>query len=80
MDRFEPAAWLKEYRGPIKFVLAESDEIIPVKFSQSLDNSCSGPKVLQLVPNAGHEDVSQQSPEWWQEVLKYSRNSFHPKS
>ncbi len=29
VDRFEPAAWLKDYRGPIKFVLAERDAVIP---------------------------------------------------
>ncbi len=80
MDRFEPAAWLNEYRGPIKFVLAERDEIIPVKFGQRLFDSYAGPKALQIVPNAGHGDVGSQSPEWWQHAFNYFRNSIHPKS
>jgi len=63
--RFEPAAWLKNYRVPIKFVLAELDEVIPMRFGQRLVDSYVGPKVLQIIPGAGHDDVGEQSPEWW---------------
>ncbi len=73
-DRFEPAAWLKEYRGPIKFVLAERDEIIPVKFGQRLFDSYAGLKALQIIPNVGHEGVTEQSPEWWQDVFGFIGN------
>jgi pimeloyl-ACP methyl ester carboxylesterase len=80
VDRYEPAAWLKGYRGPIKFVLAERDQVIPMKFGQRLVDSCAGPKVLQIIPNAGHDDVGEQSPEWWRDVFNYFHNSIHPKS
>jgi pimeloyl-ACP methyl ester carboxylesterase len=80
VDRYEPAAWLKDYRGPIKFVLAERDQVIPMKFGQRLVDSYAGPKVLQIIPNAGHDDVGEQSPEWWREVFNYLHNSIHPKS
>ena len=73
VDRYEPAAWLKDYRGPIKFVLAERDQVIPIKFGQRLVDSYAGPKVLQIIPNAGHDDVGEQSPEWWREVFRFIR-------
>ncbi len=80
VDRFEPAAWLRDYRGPIKFVLAERDEVIPKKFGQRLCDSYAGPKALQIIPNAGHDGVAEQTQEWWQAVFNYFRNSIHPKS
>lgn len=80
VDRFEPAVWLREFRGPIKFVLAERDEVIPKKFGQRLADSYAGPKALQLFPDAGHDDVAEQSPEWWQDVFSFFHNSIHPKS
>lgn len=70
-DRYEPAEWLKEYRGPIKFVLAGNDEVIPPKFGQRLHDSYAGSKQLQLVPGAQHNDVAEQSPDWWREVLVF---------
>lgn len=70
-DRFEPAEWLKNYRGPVKFVVAGSDEIIPPKFGQRLHDSYAGPKQLQVVPGAQHNDAAEQSPDWWREVLAF---------
>ncbi len=68
-DRFQPADWLKVYRGPVKMILAERDEIIPPKFGQRLFDSYGGPKQLQIIPGATHNEVSEQSLEWW-------RNAF----
>ena len=79
VDRFEPAAWLNNYRGPIKFVLAERDEVIPKKFGQRLFDSYDGPKALQIIPNAGHDGATEQLPEWWQDVFSFLGNSIHPK-
>lgn len=69
VDRFEPAAWLKEYRGPITFVVAERDEIIPPQFGRRLHDSYAGPKQLQVIAGASHNEAAEQSPEWWREVL-----------
>lgn len=76
-DRFRPAAWLADYRGPVKVVLAERDEIIPEKFGRQLYDSYNGPKELELVPAAGHNDIAEQSPEWWQEALLFWQKN-HP--
>ncbi len=70
-DRYEPAEWLSDYRGPLKVVVAEWDEIIPPKFGQRLHNSYAGPKSLEIIRGANHNDVAAQSPEWWREVLEF---------
>jgi pimeloyl-ACP methyl ester carboxylesterase len=70
-DRYQPAAWLKGYRGPIKFVLAGRDEIIPPKFGQRLFDGYVGPKELQIFPEAAHNEVAEQPLEWWREVIKF---------
>jgi uncharacterized protein len=75
VDRFRPAAWLKDYRGPIKFVLAERDEVIPRKSGRRLFDKFQGPKLLQIIPGARHNDVAEQSSEWWSEVISFWRQN-----
>jgi len=70
-DRFQPARWLADYTGPIKVVLADADEVIPVRFGQQLFDGCKGAKSCQLVPGARHNDVAEQLPEWWKEVYAF---------
>ena len=70
-DRFEPSEWLKDYRGPAGFVLAGADQVIPPEFGRRLYDGYRGPKRLQLVPGAGHNDVATQSSDWWREVLSF---------
>jgi hypothetical protein len=70
-DRFQPARWLVDYRGPVKVVLAGADEVIPTKFGQRLYDSYQGPKSLHLVPHARHNEVAEQTPEWWKEVFAF---------
>jgi fermentation-respiration switch protein FrsA (DUF1100 family) len=79
-DRFQPARWLENYRGPVKVVLAGADEIIPTRFGQRLYDSYQGPKSLHLIPNARHNEVAEQSPEWWREVYAFCQqtNSASP--
>jgi uncharacterized protein len=71
LDRYHPAEWMKDYRGPVKMVLAEHDEIIPPRFGQRLFSSYEGPKQLEIVPRAGHNDVTEQPSEWWREVFAF---------
>ena len=75
-DRFNPAADLQNYRGPIQFVLAGADEVIPNRFGRQLYESYAGPKTLQTIPGAGHNDIEEQSPEWWLQVMGFWRQ--HP--
>jgi len=75
VDRYDPAEWLKDYIGPIKIVLAELDEVIPMKFGRRLFDTYTGPKSCQIVPNAHHNDIAAQSPDWWREAFLYLRQN-----
>jgi len=77
-DRFKPAEWLNAYRGPIKIVVAENDEIIPVKFGRKLFDDYAGPKELLTVPGAGHNDVAAQSADWWKSVFSFWEKHSNP--
>jgi hypothetical protein len=71
LDRFNPAECLKDYRGPVKIVLAGADEIIPVESGRRLFEGCPGPKNLQIISGARHNDIAGQSPEWWKDVFSF---------
>jgi pimeloyl-ACP methyl ester carboxylesterase len=75
-DRFNPAAWLKDYRGPIKVVVAGADEVIPPKLGERLYGGYNGPKLLEIIPGAHHSDTTVETPGWWREVLAFWRS--HP--
>ena len=72
-DRFEPAECLKNYHGPVQFVVAGADEIIGAASGKKLANGYGGPKNIQLIPGAHHNDVAEQSPDWWQAVFAFWR-------
>ncbi|MEP7344912.1 MAG: alpha/beta hydrolase [Gemmatimonadaceae bacterium] len=70
-DRFQPAKWLQGYRGPITMVVAEADVEIPPRFGRRLYDAYPGPKALQVLANAGHNDASGQSIEWWKAIFRF---------
>ena len=70
-DRFDPVDWLKAYHGPIKVIVAGADEIIPPILGQRLYDGYDGPKLLQVIPGARHSSTTDESAEWWQEVLAF---------
>jgi len=80
LDRFKPAEDLKNYHGPVKFVVAGSDEIIPPGSGRQLFADYSGPKTLQIIPGAHHNEVAEQSPEWWKEVFSFWQQNRPVKS
>jgi pimeloyl-ACP methyl ester carboxylesterase len=70
-DRFNPAEWLKDYRGPVSIVLAGSDEVIPSDLGRKLHDGYAGPKHLQVIEGAHHNDIAEQSPAWWKDVFSF---------
>jgi hypothetical protein len=46
-DRFNPAEWLKDYRGPVSIMLAGADEVIPSDLGRKLHDGYAGPKLAQ---------------------------------
>jgi uncharacterized protein len=71
LDRFNPEKSLKSYHGPAKFVVAGEDEIIGPASGIRLYKSYAGPKDLQIVAEAHHNDVASQSPDWWKKVFSF---------
>jgi len=80
LDRFNPAECLRDYRGPVKIVLAGADEIIPVESGRRLFEGYHGPKTLQIIPGAHHNDIAGQSPAWWKEVFAFWQQNRPAKS
>lgn len=75
LDQFNPAKSLKSYHGPVKFIIAEKDEIIGPESGRRLFDEYTGPKNLQIVAGAHHNDVSAQIPVWWQETFAFWRQN-----
>jgi pimeloyl-ACP methyl ester carboxylesterase len=78
LDRFNPADCLKSYHGPVKMIIAEADEIIGPESGQRLFDGYVGPKNLQVIPGAHHNDIAAQSPAWWREVFAFWRAGERP--
>jgi pimeloyl-ACP methyl ester carboxylesterase len=70
-DRFAPADDLAKYPGPVKYVVAGSDWVIPPQSGQKLYDGFKGPKSLQIIPGAGHADTMNQSIEWWEAAFGF---------
>ena len=71
LDRFNPGKSLRSYHGPVKFVVAGQDEIIGPATGIRLYKRYSGPKDLQLIAGAHHNDVAAQPPDWWRKVFSF---------
>ena len=70
-DRFDPGAWLKDYHGPVKVIVAGSDEIIPPKLGKQLYEGYAGPKILEVIPWARHSSTTTETAGWWRELLAF---------
>jgi len=75
LDRFPAARFLRNYNGPVAVVLAGEDEVIPKRFGQHLYDDYKGPKKLWVIPQATHNDLPDQSAEWWEELVKFWKTS-----
>jgi pimeloyl-ACP methyl ester carboxylesterase len=71
LDRFNPENCLKDYRGPVKFIVAGADEIIGPASGLRLAKSYGGPEELQVFPGARHNEVSGQPTIWWKQVFSF---------
>ena len=77
-DRFNPAACLQSFHGPVKVIIAGADEIIGSESGQRLFDGYAGPKNLALMPGARHNEVAEQTPAWWQAVFAFWREQPKP--
>jgi len=77
-DRFDPAACLKSYHGPVKFVVAGADEVLGAETGKRLFAEYAGPKDLQVFPGAHHNDIAGQPANWWREVFSFWQENPAP--
>lgn len=71
-DRFNNIKNLQHYSGSTAVVLAEADEIIPVKYSLNLFDSLTHRKKLWTFKNANHNSLPlAPGMPWWQEVMQF---------
>jgi uncharacterized protein len=73
-ERFNPAKWLADYRGPVSIVIAGADEVIPPDLGRKLHDGYAGPKRLQEIQGARHNDIAEQTAEWWREVFRWQQS------
>lgn len=70
-ERYDSLKALRNYHGPVAFMLAEKDEVVSFKLGKKLYESYSGPKRLWQ-QNAGHNtlNLAPYMP-WWSEAAEF---------
>jgi hypothetical protein len=69
-DRFDAVQALRSYRGPVAFVIAENDEIVPAALGRKLYDAYAGPKRFWVQERAGHNTLDY-DPGWWAQVFAF---------
>ncbi len=76
-DRFEAEKSLAHYAGPIVFVVAGSDTIVPAALGRALHDNYRGPKLLLDQPDADHNTL-EFSPAWWRPAFDFLQSTISP--
>jgi hypothetical protein len=79
-DKYPSEVYLQNYSGPVGFLLAGRDTVIPSRFGRRLYESYRGPKQLWEVPEAGHNEVHQVGLSWWKEAIGFWQRPSIPGS
>lgn len=71
-ERYNNAAALEAYDGPVAVLLAEHDEVIPADIGQRLYDEYRGPKLLSIQEGRSHNTLDL-APDlaWWQDVAEF---------
>ena len=71
-DRFDNIRNLQKYYRPVAVVMADRDEVIPTRLTQSLYRNIHSSKRLWTLPDAGHNSwpAAPDLP-WWTEVMEF---------
>lgn len=78
-DRWDNAAALKAYAGPVAVLLAGRDEVVGTAQGQSLFEAVKSPKRRWFFPNATHNDLEIYSVAWAREVSGFLLEA-HPRN
>lgn len=71
-EHYDSMAALSRYRGPVAFLLAGNDEVVPTALGQRLHDHYQGPRWLRVVSGAGHNSLPlHPGADWWSEVSAF---------
>ena len=71
-ERYDSNAALGRYQGPVAFLVAGKDEIVPAALGRQLYESYRGPRLLREQPGAGHNSLDfNPGAAWWREVADF---------
>ena len=70
-DKYPSADWLKAYTGPIAFILAADDSIVPATLGRKLHDGYAGPKQLHLATGDHNDLLHGLSPPDWKASLGF---------
>ena len=70
-DRFASEEYLSRYHGPLAILVGGRDDVVPEQFGRRLFDGYTGPKQIWRVPQAGHNDLHNQSKEYWKEIIAF---------
>jgi pimeloyl-ACP methyl ester carboxylesterase len=71
-ERYASDAHLQGYPGPVAFVLAADDEVVPLPLGQKLYEGYAGRKRRWVLPRVGHNNIAYDANAgWWQEAIRF---------
>ena len=71
-ERYDSMEPLTRYRGPVAFLLAGEDEVVPKVLGQRLYDHYDGPRWIRVIPGAGHNSLPvYPGADWWGEVSAF---------
>ncbi len=74
-ERYNNLEALQGYNGPVAFLIAGADEIIPPSLGRRLYEAYDGPKRLWVQEGRGHNTLDYHpGASWWREVTEFLRN------
>jgi uncharacterized protein len=74
-ERYNNLEALQGYNGPVAFLIAGADEIIPPSLGRRLYEAYNGPKRLWVQEGRGHNTLDYHpKASWWREVTEFLRN------
>jgi pimeloyl-ACP methyl ester carboxylesterase len=71
-ERYDAKEALTRYNGPVAFLIAGNDEIVPATLGRELYDGYRGPKWLQEQAGAGHNSLDfDPGAQWWRELEEF---------
>jgi len=71
-DRYDSAAHLAGFAGPVLVAVAEQDRIVPARFGRALHDGLRSPRRLIVVKDADHNDwLVRVDAAWWRDALDF---------